>query len=284
MRVKIIIDSASDFSAEKAKGLGFSYMPIGVRIEEREYLDGVDLLPEEFYERLAVCKQIPQTSLINEFRWQEAFEEATADGSETIAITISSKLSGTYQAAVNASKAFGDKVRVVDSLNASFGEGALCLYAKRLKEEGLSAKEIVEKLNVRKKDICVCAIIDTLKFLQKGGRISMATAILGTTLAIKPLVGVVDGEVKMIGKAMGYKKGCAALSSIIEKSGPIDFSMPLGYLYSGNDRTNIEKYKKDSAPLVENREVETYLLGSTIGTHIGAGAVGLVFFKRHEEE
>ncbi len=281
MSIKIMIDSNSDFSEKKATELGFLYMPISVQIDETEYLDGVDLLPEEFYEKLATCKKIPQTSLINEFRWSEAFEKATADGSEVIVITISSKLSGTYHEAENAAKYFGGKVYVVDSLNATFGEGALCLYAKLLKEQGLSAKEIIEKLNERKKDICVYAVIDTLKYLQKGGRISTATAIIGTTLSIKPLIGVIDGEVKMIGKAMGYKKGCLTLNSIIENSGQIDFAMPLGYVYSGNDTTNIEKYKKDSAYLIGNQEVETYSLGCSIGTHVGAGAVGFVFFKKN---
>ncbi len=280
MSVKIMIDSNSDLSEKQARALGFLYMPISVQIGEREYLDGVDLSSEEFYEKLSTCKTIPQTSLINEFRWTEAFEGATADGSEVIAVTISSKLSGTYQAAVNAAKAFGGRVHVVDSLNAAFGEGALCLYARQLKEEGASAQEIVEKLNARKKDVCVFALIDTLKYLQKGGRISAATAIIGTTLSIKPIVGVVDGEVKMLGKAMGYKKGCVLLNSIIKKAGEIDFSMPLGYVWAGIDRTNIEYYKKESAELLEHREVPAYSLGSSIGTHIGAGAVGLVFFKK----
>ncbi len=280
MSIKIMIDSNSDFSEREAKSLGFLYMPISVRIDDADYLDGVDLLPEEFYQKLATCKNIPQTSLINEFRWQEAFEEATADGSEVIVITISSKLSGTYQAAVNAAKGFDGKVFVVDSMNAAFGEGALCLYAKQLRDEGLSAPEIVARLNERKKDICVYAVIDTLKYLQKGGRISATTAIIGTTLSIKPLVGVIDGEVKMIGKAMGYKKGCSALNSLIQRAGEIDFSMPMGYIFSGSDRGNIEKYKKESAHFVQDREVQAYSLGCSIGTHIGAGTVGLVFFKK----
>ncbi len=283
MSIKIMIDSNADFSQEKAKELGFLYMPIRVQMDEKEYLDGVDLLPNEFYEKLEKCKKVPQTSLINEFHWDEAFERATADGSELVVITISSKLSGTYQAAVNAAKGFGNKVYVVDSLNATFGEGALCLYAKRLLEEGFSAKEIVEKLNKRKDDICVYAVIDTLKYLQKGGRISAATAIIGTTLSIKPLIGVIDGEVKMIGKAMGYKKGCVMLKSIIEKAGPIDFSMPMGYIYSGNDTANIEKYKKDSEDLTKDCVVPIYCLGCSIGTHVGSGAVGFVFFKKERE-
>ncbi len=281
MSIKIMIDSNADFSEEKASEYGFIYMPIGVRIGEEEYLDGIDLSPEEFYSKLESNKELPQTSLINEFRWREAFAQATTDGSEVIVITISSKLSGTYQAATNAAKDFDGKVYVVDSLNATFGEGALCLYAKRLKEQGLSAIEIVEGLEERKKDVCVFAVIDTLKYLQKGGRISAATAIIGRTLSIKPIVGIIDGEVKMIGKAMGHRKGCTMLNAIIEKAGEIDFSMPLGYVYSGKDKGNIEKYKQESAYLIKNHEVDTYVLGCSIGTHVGAGAVGFVFFKKH---
>ncbi len=280
---KIIVDSTADLLEEEAKALGFVYMPIPVQLDGEEYLDGVTLKAEDFYKKLQTCKSLPQTSLINEFRWEEAFEAATADGSEVIAITISSKLSGTYQAAVNASKRFEGKVYVVDSLNATFGEGALALYARRLTEEGLPAAEIVDKLNEKKKDICVYATIDTLKYLKMGGRISAASALIGTTLSIKPLIAVVDGEVKVIGKALGSKKSYAALSAVIEKAGEIDFSMPMGYVWSGQEKSNLEKYKQEYAHLVENKDIPDYILGSSIGTHVGAGAVGLVFFKKANE-
>ncbi len=283
MSVKIMIDSSSDFSEKKAKELGYIYMPISVQMEGEEYLDGVTLLADEFYERLEGCKEMPQTSLINEFCWQGAFEEATADGSEVVAITISSKLSGTYQAAVAAAANFGGRVQVVDSLNATSGEGILGLYALRLREQGLSAKEIADKLNEKKKDVCVCAVIDTLKYLKKGGRISAATAIIGTTLSVKPVIAVLDGEVKVIGKALGNKKGNTLLNGWIEKVGGLDMDMPHCYVWSGNDDKNIEKYRQDSAYLVQNRETEKCKLGCTIGAHIGSGAVGLVFFKKKGE-
>ncbi len=280
MAIKIIVDSNCDFSEAMAKELGFIFMPIRIEWDGEEYLDGVTLLPDEFYKKLESSSTIPQTSLINEFTWQEAFEEATADGSEVIAITISSKLSGTYQAAVNAAREFGGKVFVVDSLNATFGEGALCLYAKQLKDGGLPAREIAERLNERKKDICVYAVIDTLKYLRKGGRISAATALIGTTLSIKPLVGVIDGEVKMIDKAMGRKKGYTLLNATIARAGGIDFDMPTGYIWSGYEETNIDKYVHDSSELVNGKSLPRYQLGCSIGTHIGAGATGLVFFKK----
>ncbi len=280
MSVKIIIDSASDFTEGEAKEAGLIFLPMDIIFNGEARQDGVDLFAEEFYDKLGDCKDIPQTSLINEYRWSEAFDEATKDGSQVVAITLSSKLSGTYQSAVSASKAFNGKVFVVDSLNAASGEGILVDYALRLLKEGKSAEEISDLLNERKKSICVYAVIDTLKYLKKGGRISTATAIIGTTLSIKPIVGVIGGEVKMVGRAMGNKKGNLTLNSMIEKEGGIDLSMPWNYIYSGNDKTNLQKFIADSEYLVVGQEKTARVLGSTIGTHIGSGAVGLAFFKK----
>ncbi len=280
MSIKIMVDSATDFTEQQAKDLGLLFVPISVSFDGEEYLDGVNLFAEEFYKKLENVSSMPQTSLINEYRWSEAFEEATNDGSELIVITISSKLSGTYQAALSASEKFDGKVFVVDSMNAACGEGVLAKYALLLRDEGKTAQEICDKLNEKKKDICVYAVIDTLKYLKKGGRISTATAILGTTLSIKPIVGVIDGEVKMIGKAMGNKKGNLMLNQIVKDTGGINFDMPWCYLWSGNDKANIEKYIKDTKYLVDDRKYSLSVLGSTIGTHVGPGAVGLAFFKK----
>ncbi len=280
MSVKIMVDSATDFTQQQAKELGLLFEPISVMLDGEEYFDGVNLFAEEFYDKLENCKEIPRTSLINEFRWYEAFENAIKDGSELIVITISSKLSGTYRAAMEASKSFNGKVFVIDSMNAACGEGLLAKYALILRDSGKSAQQISDILNEKKSDICVYALIDTLKYLKKGGRISTATAIIGTTLSIKPIIGVIDGEVKMIGKTMGNKKGNLMLNGIVSDSGGIDFDMPWTYLCSGNDKTNIEKYINDSKRLVEDRQSSISVLGSTIGTHIGSGAVGLAYFKK----
>ncbi len=279
MIIKIMVDSATDFTEQQAKDLGLLFMPISVMFDGEEYLDGVNLFADDFYKKLENCSSMPQTSLINEYRWSEAFEESTKDGSALIVITISSKLSGTYQAAVDASKKFDNKVFVIDSMNAACGEGILAKYAVLLRDKGKTAQEICDKLNEKKKDICVYAVIDTLKYLKKGGRISTATAIIGTTLSIKPIVGIIDGEVKMIGNAMGNKKGNLMLNDIVQNNGGINFDMPWCYLWSGNDKSNIEKYIKDSRYLVEEKEYALSVLGSTIGTHVGSGAVGLAFFK-----
>ncbi len=169
MKTKIMIDSASDLTQEDATKLGLTIVPIIVQFEDEEFADGIDLSVEDFYKKLETSSIMPKTSLINTFRWSEAFKEAVADGSELVVITLSSKLSGTYQAAVDASKEYNN-VYVIDSLNATFGEGALGVYAYNLRDQGLSAKEIAEQLNNNKQNICVYALIDTLKYLKKGGR------------------------------------------------------------------------------------------------------------------
>ncbi len=279
MSIKIMVDSATDFTEQQAKDLGLLFLPISVTFDDEEYLDGVNLFADEFYKKLENCASMPQTSLINEYRWSEAFEEATKDGSSLIVITISSKLSGTYQAALNAAKNFNGKVLVLDSMTAAYGEGILAKYALILRDEGKSLQEIFNILNEKKKDVCVYAVIDTLKYLKKGGRISTATAIVGTTLSIKPIVGIINGEVKMIGKALGNKKGNLMLNGIVQNNGGIDFDLPWGYLWSGNDKENIENYVKTSKVIVTDNEGSLNVLGSTIGAHIGAGAVGLAFFK-----
>lgn len=280
--VKLVIDSASDISEKEAKELGVAMIPMQVRFGEDEYLDGVNLTSKEFYNKLIESNELPKTSQVNPYRFEEEFEKLTANGDEVIVITISSKLSGTYRSACEASKKFNSKVFVVDSLNACIGERLLCEYALRLIAQGKTANEIVNELNRVKSKINLMAMLNTLKYLKKGGRISAVTAFAGEVFSIKPVVGIVDGEVKMIGKAMGSKKGNNLLNSLVEKKGGIDFDMPYGVVWSGIDDSVLNKYVEDSAHLWEGHtsNVPAYMIGSTIGTHIGPGAIGVAFFEK----
>ena len=283
MSIKLMIDSASDISKEEASKLGIYFVPMEIRFNDEEYLDGDTLSASEFYTKLVETSDLPKTSQINPFRWEEEFKKATENGDNLIVITISSKLSGTYQSAVKASKNFDGKVFVVDSMNACIGERLLCQYAMQLiKENNLSITEIVARLNEVKSKINVMAILNTLKYLKKGGRISAVTAIAGEVFSIKPVIGVVNGEVKLIGKAMGSKKGNNLLNNLVEKKGGIDYSMPFGVVWSGNDKFLLNKYVEDSSHLWKDHvdKVPEYIIGSTIGTHIGPGGVGVAFFEK----
>lgn len=281
--IKILVDSASDVEQSEAEELGIHLIPMQIRFGDEEFFDGAGLSHREFFERLIESAELPQTSQINEFRFEEKFKELTADGSEVIAIILSSKLSGTYSCAVKAAKKFGGKVYVVDSLNACIGERALLFYAIRLVREGrLSAAEIVNELNEKKHKIQLLAVLDTLKYLRKGGRISAVTAIAGEMLSIKPVVSVTKGEVKLVGKAMGSKKGNNLLNQLVEKCGGIDFGMPYVLGYAGLNDDYLQKYIKDSEKLWKGKteNLPSYMIGSTIGTHVGPGAIAVAFFAK----
>ncbi len=280
--IKLMIDSGSDISKKEAEKYGAILVPIEVRFGDEELLDGIDILPATFYDKLVSSKELPQTSLINEFRWEESFREATADGSDLVVITLSSKLSGTYNAAVEASKKFGDKIHVVDSLSAAIGERLLLEYAITLLNENFGAIEIAEKLNEVKLNLKIYAVLDTLKYLKKGGRISATTAFVGEMLSIKPIVSVIDGEVKLVGKARGLKNGNKELATFIKANDGFDFSMPYGLIYSGNEDYNLRKFIEDNASIwIENsKNIDTYQIGCTIGTHVGPGAYGVAFFRQ----
>lgn len=283
--VRIIVDSASDISLAESQKLGVTMVAMEIKFGEDEFLDGVTLSSSEFYDKLIESDVMPKTSMINPFRWEEEFEKVVAQGDEAVVVTISSKLSGTYESARQASERFGGKVFVVDSLNASVGERLLCHLALKMRDEGKSASEIASVLDEQKQRICIMAMLNTLEYLKKGGRISSTVAFVGEVLSIKPVVSIVDGEVKMVGKAIGSKNGNNLLNRLVEKNG-IDFSMPLGLIWSGNDDSVLKKYVRDSARLWEEHtdEIPAYVIGSTIGTHVGPGAIGVAFFAQQQKE
>lgn len=280
--IKILVDTASDIEKCEADELGIALLPMKVRFGGEEYSDGIDLSHREFFEKLIECDDLPQTSQINEYEWEDCFRSLTADGSEVIAITISSKLSGTYSRAVKAANKFSGKVFVVDSLEASIGERILLQYALRLVKDGMPCAEIVRELNEKKTKIQVLALLGTLKYLRKGGRISSVAAFAGEMLSIKPVISIVKGEIKLLGKAMGSKKGNNLLNQLVDKCGGIDFDMPYTLAYSGLSDEYLQKYIRDSESLWKSKteQIPSYMIGSTIGTHIGPNAIAVSFFAK----
>lgn len=282
MAIKLLVDSASDISKIEAQEMGVELMPLIVIFGDEEFYDGVDLLPEQFFEKLTTNKNYPKTSQVTPYRFEEAFTKLTANGDEVIAICISSKLSGTYAAAKQASEKFNGKVFAVDSLSATVGERLLVQYALKLIEKGLPARAIVDELEVAKLNLNVMGALDTLEYLKKGGRISATVAFVGGALNIKPVVALIDGEVKMVGKAIGTKRSQAFLTSYAESKGGINFDMPYCILWSGVDPSIATKYAASCDKIFGDKKnnVPTHVLGSTIGTHVGPDVVGLAFFGK----
>ena len=277
--VKIITDSTADFTAAEAAGLGIDIVHLRTRFGDEEYIDGVDITPHQFYEKLVESDVLPTTSQPSPAEFEAAFASALEEAGEVVAITISSALSGTYQSAVIAAETFGDRVRVVDSLSASIGEQVIVRRAAQLAAEGLSAAELAGRIEAERGDVCVLALLDTLEYLKRGGRISAAAAFAGGVLSIKPVVTLRDGAVALVGKARGSKNGGNLLNQLVEKHG-IDFSMPYLLGYTGLSDALLMKYVSDSAALWRSHadELPVTSIGSVIGTHAGPGGIAVAFF------
>ena len=279
MAVKFIIDSASDVLPNECKKLGVVHVPLTVRFGSKEFADGVDLNHKKFYKMLTSGKEEhPTTSQVTPAAWAEAMEEVVAAGDTAVVITISSKLSGTYQSACIAAGDYEGKVYVVDSMTATVGERLLLNYGMELAREGLDAPAIAWKLNAVKDKVRIYARLDTLEYLKKGGRVSAATAVVGTMLNIKPIIGVVDGVVESVGKARGPKAADKQLRELIAKSGGIDFSKPICAAYSGLEDDNLKTFLADSSELLCGTEAPIAVVGCVIGTHAGPGAVAMAYF------
>lgn len=235
---------------------------------------------DEFFEKLIETDIFPTTSQISPFQYAEEFKKIKEAGDTAVCITISSKLSGCFQSANIAAEEYEGIIYVVDSENACVGERILVEYANRLRAEGMSAKEIADTLNVKKKNIRLLALLDTLEYLKKGGRISAATALAGNLLSIKPVISIMHGEVVMVGKARGSKAGNNKLTELIEQEGALDFTMPYCTAYSGLSDMLLRKYLEDFAYIYKNQiEVPPISsIGCVIGTHIGPGAIAVAFF------
>ena len=279
MAVKFIIDSASDVLPNECKKLGAVHVPLTVRFGDKEFADAVDLSHKKFYKMLTSGKEEhPTTSQVSPAAWAEVMEEVTKDGDTAVVITISSKLSGTYQSACIAAEDFEGKVFVVDSMNATMGERLLLQYGIRLAADGMDAAAIKDRLDAVKGRIRLYARIDTLEYLKKGGRISAASAVVGTMLNIKPIIAVQDGVVLNVGKARGAKMADKQVRDLVAKSGGIDFSKPMCAAYSGLEDDNLKNFLAESKDLLCGSEIDIATVGCVIGAHVGPGAVAIAYF------
>ena len=282
MSVKIIVDSTADLLPEIAAQV--KIVPLTIRFGDREFIDGVTIDSKKFYEMLVESDELPTTSQANPGIFAEAFEEAVDAGDEVVCITCSGKLSGTNQSAVIAASEHPGKVFVVDSQTIALGSAILTEYALGLVKKGMNAEEISWKLLQKREKIRVIAMLDTLEYLKKGGRISATVAFAGGLMNIKPVVCIEDGQIKMLGKARGSRQGNNLLVQEIQKAGGVDFSKPLLLGYTGLSDTLLRKYIADSEELWQGNveKLPVSVVGSVVGTHAGPGAVAVAFFSAEE--
>lgn len=281
MAIQFIIDSASDIIPAEAEKLGLIHLPLKVIFGEEEYSDAVNLTHTEFYEKLIESDALPKTSQVNPDAFEQAYKKVVEAGDTAVVVTLSSKLSGTYQSAVIAAEDYEGQIFVVDSENVCIGERILIQRGLALRNQGLSAAEIKARLDEEKHHIRLLALLDTLEYLKKGGRISPAVALAGNILSIKPVIAVENGEVSLVGKARGSKKGNNLLRELVENCGGINFEKPYALAYSGLSDALLKKYVEDSGELWKSsaEELPITTVGCTIGTHVGPGAIAVAFFE-----
>ena len=279
MSVKIIVDSTSDLIPAVKERV--EVVPLTIRFDDEEFIDGVTINHKMFYEKLIESDVIPTTSQATPSAFVPYFDKIKEDGDTAVVITLSGKLSGTYQSAMIALDGFEDKIFVVDSESVCVGERILIQLGLKLRDQGLSAAEIAAELDLQKKHVRVLALLDTLEYLKKGGRISAAVAFAGNLLSIKPVIAIENGEVSLVGKARGSKKGNNLLRELITNCGGINFDKPFALAYSGLSDRLLQKYIEDSSEIwsshAETLPIST--VGCTIGTHAGPGAVAVAFFE-----
>ena len=277
MKTRIIVDSSADLAAG-IKG-SVLVVPLTVHFGAQSYVDGVTIDHQRFYEMLVEGDEIPTTSQASPYDFEKYYRYVREQGDEAVVLTVTGNLSGTYQSAVIAAEDYPE-IHVVDSRTVAIGAGILAEYGLQLAEQGLRAAAVAEELIRVRDKIWVVAMVDTLEYLQRGGRLSKTAAIAGTMLKIKPVLCIRDGEIQVLGKARGSRQGNNLLVREIEKAGGVDFGRPVLLGYTGLSDALLKKYVEDSAHLWEGcgETLRTAPIGSVIGAHAGPGAVAVAFF------
>lgn len=277
MSVKIVVDSTVDLTPEIRAQV--TAVPLSVRFGDREFLDGVTINAETFYQMLVSSQELPTTSQPTPAAFGDVFREAVDAGHEVVCITIASKLSGTYQSATIAAEEFPGKVFVVDSRSAAIGSGILAEYALQLAAKGMSGQQILDELILMRKKIRLYFMVDTLEYLKKGGRLNSAVAVVGGLLNIKPILYVDEaGEIKMLSTARGMKKAFSSLTEYSSQGSGPDFGKPVLLAYTGESNGNLRKYMEENTALW-SPDTRFTIVGSAIGVHVGPGAVATAFFS-----
>ena len=277
MALRIITDSASDLPAAKAERKRVEVVPLTVQFGPATYYDGKTLTNDLFYKLLTAGEHHPTTAQPSPEAFLKLFEAARAQGDEVLCILLASKLSGTCQSAsIARGMCGGEGIYIVDSATASGGIQILLNYACKLRDSGLGGADIAAALERVLPRIRAYAVVDTLEYLRKGGRLSTAQAVIGTVSRLKPVICVHDGAVTVASKAFGQAAAVKQLLKLIGQH-PVDDTFPSYFVYTDSDAM-LDSFADllRGAGLLPTR-MHTCGLGATLGTHVGPGAFGLIY-------
>ena len=276
--IRILVDSSTDFTMEEIKSKNLYHVPLTISLNGQDYLSGENLTSNQFYELLTSGEDFPKTSQPSPQAFAEIFEEAKNTGEEIICVLLSSSLSGTCQSAHLAKDMVDyDGIYIVDSLTATIMTRVIVDYGLQLIEQGKSANEIVTALENMKSKVKVAAGIDTLEYLYRGGRLNKAAATIGELANLKPVITVTEeGTVSILGKCIGKNKALQfILKTLASKEIDTNFPLYTVYAYGSENTEKLEEKLK-----AEGYNISARLqLGSTIGSHVGPGAFGIIYVE-----
>lgn len=270
-KVKIIADSVSDMTLEEAEKLDIEIIPLTIIFDGIEYKDGIDITTDKLFQLMEETEGFPQTAQISPMNFYEKYQEYLSEDMDLIVITMSSKLSGTYNSANIAKNDFSDKeIYIIDSMNVTAGEYLLVKYAAMLRDEGKSAREIYRELEETKNKIKCCVYLDTLDNLARSGRINKAVEFVGTMLRIKPVVTVIDGEIIPVAKERGEKRAIQyVINSLKNEKLRKKTKVCIGSCLEGKNAKSLKEACDTLGFAYEVVEV-----GAVTASHIGPYALG----------
>lgn len=278
MTVKIITDSTADLPAKLAQELGITVVPVYLRFGEKVYRDGVDISHDEFYQRLVESPIHPSTSQPTPADFADVYSKLSKETDEVVSIHVSSKVSGTYNSALQGRELVEVRghIEVVDSVSVSMGLGLIAMAAARLAEAGKSLHEVLEEVRQAIPGIRLLGVFDTLKYLLLGGRIGKVKALLGGTLNVKPMITMRDGELFPAGLARTRSKGIERLIDFVKNALNIQ-ELAIVHSTTPDEASSL---RERIGSIFDERQIHLARLGPALGVHGGPGTLILALRER----
>lgn len=279
MSIRIVIDSTSDVTEDIIIENNLKMVPLTVNFENESYLDKVELSMPEFFKKLESAETLPTTSQVSPGTFLEVFNEILSEGDQVLGIFLASEFSGTYDSAQIAKNMIGSSnIRIIDSKSVCLGAFALILKAIELIKQGIDIDEVVNELEKAKKNIVAVAGLDTLRYLEKGGRLSKGQSIVGSILNIKPIIEIRDGKLSVIDKIRGKNKMVKWFDQWIEKN-RFNLSDKTVLLFHGQNYVQLKTLRESIEKKYKIKNIIEQEVGCVIGTHTGPSALGIGFLN-----
>jgi len=278
MTVKIVTDSTADLPPQLAQQLGITVVPVYVRFGEKVYRDGVDVSQDEFYQKLLESPVHPTTSQPSPSDFANVYSKLSTETDEIVSIQVTSKLSGTYNSALQGRELAraGCRIEVIDSLSVTMGLGLIAMAAARLAEAGEGLQMVMEEIRQAIPNIRLLGVFDTLKYLLRGGRIGRAKALLGSMLNVKPLITMRDGELFPTGQVRTRSKGIERLFDLVKNTLNIQ---ELAIVHSTTP-DEADSLRERIGSIFDKKRIHIARLGPALGVHSGPGTLILALREK----